>query len=79
VFKNNDTIIIQEASVKFEKSEYIKRQERIKNLKMSLIIVVDTEDEEYKSCMKSINQMFNNIKSFKDISDSLFIINGNVL
>lgn len=79
MFKNNDTIIIQEASVKFEKSEYIKRQERIKNLKMSLIIVVDTEDEEYKSCMKSINQMFNNIKSFKDISDSLFIINGNVL
>ncbi len=79
MFKNNDIIIIQEASVKFEKSEYIKRQERIKNLKMSLIIVVDTEDEGYKSCMKSINQMFNNIKSFKDISDSLFIINGNVL
>ena len=76
MFNNTDLISIQEASVKFEKSEYIKRQERIKNLKMNLIIVVDSEDEGYKSCMKSIIQMFNNIKSFKVISDSHFIING---
>ena len=76
MFNQTDLLSIQEASVKFEKSEYIKRQERIKNLKMNLIIVVDSEDEGYKSCMKSIIQMFNNIKSFKDISDFLFIING---
>ncbi len=46
---------------------------------MNLIIVVDSEDEGYKSCMRSMIQLFINLKCFKDISESLFIINGYVL
>jgi hypothetical protein len=44
VSQDSNQITIQEASVKFERSEFLKRKERTSNLKMNLVIVVDSED-----------------------------------
>ena len=44
VNQDSNHITISEATVKFDTSEFIKRKERTSNLKMNLVIVVDTED-----------------------------------
>jgi len=46
---------------------------------MNLVIVVDTEDQAYKSCLNSFIQMFIITNNFKEINTAQFIINGLVL
>ena len=58
------------------KSEFVKRKEKLGNLKMGLVVVVDTEDIAYKKCVNSIIEMYKISIQNKDINNAHFIING---